>query len=264
MKLAIAGKGGVGKTTLTALLARQAVANGYKVLTVDADPDSNLAGALGFAETERLSPISEMHDLIAERTGATQGSYGSYFKLNPQVDDIPDRFCLEKDGIKLMVMGTVTKGGGGCICPESTLVKALISHLLLRRDELVILDMEAGIEHLGRGTAQAVDALLVVVEPSLRAIETAFRVKRLVEGIGIKRVWAIGNKIRSQADCQFIEEKATGIEVIGFIPFKESLLESSREDNGPCSDADITGAVRQILETLQNKILPRDGLKSKV
>lgn len=254
MKLAIAGKGGAGKTTLTALLAQNAVKSGFKVLTIDADPDSNLAGALGFAETERLSPIAEMHDLIEERTGAKQGSYGSYFKLNPKVDDIPDRFCLEKDGIKLMVMGTVTKGGGGCVCPESTLLKALLSHLLLRRDELIILDMEAGIEHLGRGTAQAVDALLVVIEPSLRAIETAFRVKKLVEGIGIKRVWAIGNKIRSQTDFNFLKEKVNGIEILGFIPFRETLLESSREDKGPCSDEDLTGAVKEIFEAIQQKL----------
>lgn len=257
MKLAIAGKGGVGKTTVTALLARQAVDNGYKVLTVDADPDSNLAGALGFGPEERLSPISEMHELIEERTGAKPGTYGTYFKLNPKVDDIPDRFCLEKDGVKLMVMGTVSKGGGGCVCPESTLLKTLISHLLIGRDELVILDMEAGIEHLGRGTAQAVDALLVVVEPSLRAIETALRVKDLAAGIGIRNVLAIGNKVRSRDDLDFIRGRLNGVELAGVIPFRESLLESAREDKGACSDLDVLAAVKDIFNNLQ-KTLSKD------
>ncbi|MBI4595923.1 MAG: AAA family ATPase [Candidatus Tectomicrobia bacterium] len=254
MKLAIAGKGGVGKTTLTALLAHQAVESGYKVLAVDADPDSNLAGALGLAEIERLAPISEMHDLIEERTGAKPGSYGTYFKLNPKVDDIPDRFCLEKNGVKLMVMGTVAKGGGGCICPESTLLKTLMGHLLIRRDELVILDMEAGIEHLGRGTAQAVDALLVVIEPSLRAIETSARVKKLAEGIGIRNVWAVGNKVRSEADYEFIRGRLKGIEILGFIPFRESLLESSQEDKEAYTDAAIKEALRGIFHNLQTRL----------
>ena len=175
MKLAITGKGGVGKTTLASLLARLYAAEGKAVLAIDANPDANLALALGLppAEARRISPIAEMKDLIEERTGATPGSEAPFFKLNPQVDDIPERFSAKIDGIRLLIMGTVKTGGSGCMCPESALLKNLISHLLLRESDVVIMDMDAGVEHLGRGTAQAVDALIIVVEPGRRSVQTA-------------------------------------------------------------------------------------------
>jgi CO dehydrogenase maturation factor len=165
MKLAITGKGGVGKTTLTSLLAWIYSTQGSKVIAIDANPDANLAEALGFSteESQKVTPIADMRDLIEERTGTKQGSVGAFFKLNPKVDDIPERFSIQKNGIKLLVMGTVKKGGGGCLCPEGAVLKSLLSHLVLSRTEVVVMDMDAGVENLGRGTAKAVDAFIIVV-----------------------------------------------------------------------------------------------------
>ncbi len=154
MKLAVSGKGGVGKTTLVALLSRYLVAKGKEVIAVDADPDANLASALGLAHIP-ITPISQMKEFIEERTGS-KGGYGSYFKINPEVGDLPERFSIVDNGLRLMVMGGVPSGGSGCICPESAMLRALMTHLLLHRDQFVLLDMEAGIEHLGRATARAV------------------------------------------------------------------------------------------------------------
>lgn len=228
MKIAISGKGGVGKTTLAGLLANVYAQRGHEVIAIDADPDANLASALGFSEESaaRIMPISDMEDLIAERTGATPGSYGSMFKLNPRVDDIPERFSVTERGIRLLVMGTVEKGGSGCVCPESVLLKTLVTHLLLRRDEILILDMEAGIEHLGRATASAVDAFIVVVEPGRRSVQTAETVARLAADIGIKRVLVVANKIRGEADREFIRSNIANLEVIGFLPVSAKAIEA--------------------------------------
>ena len=226
MKIAITGKGGVGKTTLSALLSFRISAKGQRVIAVDADPDSNLASALGFSDAEKIIPISEMGPLIEERTGAKPGSSGSFFKINPKVDDLPDKLSLQKDNIRLMVMGTVKKGGAGCVCPESVLLKTLITHLVLFQDDVVIMDMEAGIEHLGRGTATGVDMLIVVIEPGQRSIETAKKINSLANDLKLKRVAVVGNKIRKSSDEDFIRENVDGIEVLGFLPFDENLIES--------------------------------------
>ena len=226
MKIAITGKGGVGKTTLSALLTFHISNQGKRVIAVDADPDSNLASALGFSEVEKIVPISEMSSLIEERTGAKPGASGSFFKINPKVDDLPEKLWIEKNNIRLMVMGTVKKGGAGCVCPESTLLKNLIMHLVLFRDEFLIMDMEAGIEHLGRGTSSAVDMLIVVVEPGSRSLETAKRIKELANDLGVKRLGIVGNKVRKESDAEYIRQNSDGIEVLGFIPFNDNLIES--------------------------------------
>ena len=179
MKLAVSGKGGVGKTTFSALLIRALNEQGKHVLAIDADPDANLAGALGITDSEEITPISEMKELIFERTEARPGSIGSFFKLNPKVDDLPEALSIKLENIKFMKLGGVKKGGSGCICPESTLLRVLITHIVLVRDEIVVMDMEAGIEHLGRATASAVDKLIVVVEPGRRSIDTAGHIKQL-------------------------------------------------------------------------------------
>jgi CO dehydrogenase maturation factor len=225
MKIAISGKGGVGKTTLSGLLTFYLAEKGNRVIAVDADPDANLASALGIDGTG-IIPIAEMEALIEERTGAKPGTSGSLFKINPKVDDLPEKLWIEKGNIRLMVMGTVKKGGGGCICPESTLLKNLISHLVLFRNEVVILDMEAGIEHLGRAVASSVDVLIVVVEPGKRSIETAKHIKTLAGDIGIKRMAIVGNKVRKKSDEDFISENLNGMEVLGFLPFDDKLIES--------------------------------------
>ena len=227
-KFAITGKGGVGKTTLTALLAHIYSSEGNNVLVIDADPDANLASALGMPQemVEQITPIAQMEDLIEERTGARPGQGGAFFSLNPKVDDIPDRFAAMHRGIKLLVLGTVRRGGAGCFCPESSLLKNLVRHLFVGRSEIIILDMEAGLEHLGRGTADAVDAFIVVVEPGQRSLQTAHAVKRLASDIGIHKVYIVGNKIRNERDQAFILEHLPGDEVLGFLPFSDKAIEA--------------------------------------
>ncbi|MDR2442375.1 MAG: AAA family ATPase [Deltaproteobacteria bacterium] len=228
MKIAISGKGGVGKTTLSATLAYLFKEDGSKVLAIDADPDANLAGALGFKDLKGLVPISEMKELVAERTGSEPGTYGTFFSINPKVDDLPDTMAKEINGIKFMTLGGVKKGGGGCICPESVLLKSLVMNLVLARDEVVILDMEAGLEHLGRATSTGVNALIVVAEPGQRSLETVRIVKRLCADLHIKRVAVVGNKVRNQGDRDFIENNVDGLEVLGHIPFADSIVDADR------------------------------------
>jgi len=236
MKIAISGKGGVGKTLLASLLSRKFAAAGYSVLAIDAAPDANLAANLGFPYPENITPISEMDDLIEERTGARPGKSGSFFKLNPRVDDIPDRFAAEHDGIRLMVMGRIKRGGTGCYCAEGVLLQALLSHLLIQRDEVVILDMEAGIEHLARGTSKAVDHMIIVVEPGRRSIETAQRIQELAKDIGLENIALVANKLRSQSEKDFLVKSLPNLEFLGFIPYDQALIEADLA-NIPIQDA---------------------------
>jgi CO dehydrogenase maturation factor len=251
MKIAVSGKGGVGKTTLSSLLARYWATKGYRVLAVDADPDANLGSALGI-DTAGIVPVANMDQLIYERTGAQPGTVGGFFKLNPKVDDLPEALGKEKDGVRLLVMGTVKKGGGGCICPESALLKALMSHLVLYHKDLVIMDMEAGIEHLGRGTAQGVDRLVIVVEPGRRSIETAEKVRQLTEDIGLKRVVAVGSKVRSEREAEFLRKSVNGIPLIGILPFSEEIAEADLESRPPSlDDPQIHEAIEKIAAELE-------------
>ena len=236
MKLAVTGKGGVGKTTLASLIIQQFARSGRRVIAIDADPDANLASALGFASTKDIVPISEMDKLIEERTGAKIGESGTFFTINPKVDDLPEKLWLEKGNVRLMVMGTVKKGGGGCVCPESTLLKNLISHVVFYRDDVVVMDMEAGIEHLGRGTASAVDMFIIVVEPGLRSIETAVKIKKLTGDLGIKRIGVVGNKVRSKKDEDFIRHNIDGIKILGFVPYNDKIIEADLKGESPPAD----------------------------
>jgi CO dehydrogenase maturation factor len=233
MKLAVSGKGGVGKTTFASLLIRTLSDQGRKVLAIDADPDANLAAGLGIANADQIVPIAEMKELIFERTGAQPGSIGGYFKLNPQVDDLPDALSAKLDNIKLMRLGGVKKGGSGCICPESALLRALVMHIVLRRDEVVVMDMEAGIEHLGRATAKAVDKLIVVVEPGRRSIDTAEHIRRLATEIALQRIAVVGNKIRSSADEEFLKAHLHDFEFLGFLPQDDRLIEADLRGVSP-------------------------------
>ncbi len=251
MKVAISGKGGVGKTMLAALLSKTFADSGYSVLAIDADPDANLAATLGFPEAEKITPISEMKELIEERTGVQPGETAPFFKLNPKVDDIPEKYSQEHNEIKLMVMGRMKRGGTGCYCPENALLQALVTHLLLARNEVIILDMEAGIEHLGRATTSAVDKLIVVVEPWRRAVETAYRVNKLAQDIGLHNVAVVGNKIRNQAEKEFLISSLSGFEFLGFIPYDQALVEADLA-NRPLLDASqqIILEVRNIYQAL--------------
>src|SRR5512137_439827 len=230
MKLAISGKGGVGKTTLSALLAQAYADAGRNVLAADADPSPCLAGALGFpAELRRqLHPIAEMDELIEERTGAKPGTRGGFFTINPRVDDIPDRFSVVYRGVKLLEMGSVDTGGSGCICPESAMLKTLFTHLLFRKDDVLLLDMYAGVEHLGRATVDFVDAMIIVAEPTRRSLGTAAQIKQLAQDIGLTRFWLVGNKVRNADEEAFLKAETPGIQVLGFLPADLKVQEADR------------------------------------
>lgn len=230
-KIAITGKGGVGKTTLAALLAHLYAVDGYRVIAIDADPAASLASALGIPEeVEReITPIAAMEDLIFERTGAKPGSIGGFFKLNPRVDDIPDRFSVEHDGIRMLQLGMISTGGTGCICPESAMLKALVTHLVLFNKEILIMDMEAGVEHLGRATAKAVDAFLIVVEPGRRSLNTAENISRLAKDIGVESCYVVGNKVRGEKDMEYIRAHSGDIPVLGFLPADPAAVEADLE-----------------------------------
>lgn len=251
MKVAVSGKGGVGKTLLAALLTKAFAEAGYSVLAIDADPNANLAATLGFPHPEKIVPISQMKELIEERTEAGSKKGTIFFKLNPKVDDLPEKYSQRLNGIRLMVMGQIKRGGSGCYCPENALLQALVSHLLLARNEVVIMDMEAGIEHLGRGTAKAVDQLIIVVEPSRRSIETANRVAALARDIGLNHIAVVGNKIRNQSDRDFIVSSLPNFEFLGFIPYDGAIVDAEQA-NRHLLDASptVSAAVKDIYQAL--------------
>jgi len=233
MKLAVTGKGGVGKTTICALLAKALCDTGRKVIAIDADPNSNLLACLGHRDAAAVRPLVELKDLIEERTGAKPGTIGGMFKLNPRVDDIPDKYAVDIHGLKVLLAGAVKHGGSGCYCPENAFVRALVTHLLLEPDTALILDMEAGIEHLSRGTVEAVDHLLIVAEPSRQSVDTAFRIRDLAEDIGLHHISVIGNKARTDGDRTFLLEALTGIPIVGFLPYDERLREAELAGKPP-------------------------------
>lgn len=251
MKIAVAGKGGVGKTTISGVLARSLARRGSRVLAVDADPSMNLWLSLGVPRAALLdiTPLSEDADLIEERTGARPGSVGSVFSLTPKVSDIADRYGVRgPDGVILLILGTVKSAGGGCMCPANALLKALLRHLLLDRNDAVVLDMEAGLEHLGRGVVKGVDALLAVVEPSFRSIETAYRVKKLAEGLGVKRTYAVANKIGREDEALYVKNEAEklGLNLLSCIPLDRSIPDAEMAGLSPIDYAPNSPAVRAI------------------
>lgn len=250
LKIAIGGKGGVGKTTVTALLARcLAIDPNNKVIAIDADPVANLAAGLGISEDQPITPISQLTELIAERTGAKPGTMGGFFTLNPKVDDIPDRFSSQKDGVKLLVMGTVQSGGSGCICPESTILKALMNHLVLFRDDIVIMDMEAGVEHLGRATSASVDALIIVVNPGARSMAAADKIRKLGRDIGIKNIIILGNRVNNEDDRELIRSSLGSFEILGFLPEHEEIVAADRGARRAFDD--IREAPRELFEIVE-------------
>jgi len=248
MKIAITGKGGVGKTTLAGTLARLLAQDGMDVLAIDADPDMNLASALGIDEPP--APLTKYEDLIDERAGGPAGM----FKLNPKVDDVVELFgVVGPDGVRMLVMGTVDSGGSGCMCPASSFLRALLRHVVLKESSVVIMDMEAGIEHLGRGTTRGIDLMIVVVEPGARSLETAERIKGLGTDIGIKKFAAVINK----ADEEELEAVGSrleymGIPVLGTIPYDRSLVKADLAGRSPVDEG---GAAMAAIEGIKDRLV---------
>ena len=247
MKIAVTGKGGVGKTTFAATLARLYAEEGKHVLAADVDPDANLGLALGFDEEtlDSIVPITKMRKLIEERTGS--GADNQFYKLNPQVSDIPDTYSKMVNGVRLLVLGTVETGGGGCVCPEHV----MLSNLVLHRDDVVILDMEAGLEHLGRGTTESMDQFIVVIEPGARSVQTYKNVKRLAEDLGVKQVRVVANKVRNQEDEEFVRSRIPAEDLLGFIHYNTEVMDADRQGKSPY---DFSNTVKEEITKIKNII----------
>ena len=257
MKIAITGKGGVGKTTLSGLLARLYASEGKTVLAVDADPDANLASALGISQeaASKALPLAEQSDMIEERTGSRPGAPGGMFSINPKVDDIPEKYGVVHEGVRLLVMGKSKEAAAGCYCPEHVLLRRLVSHLILRRNEVVILDMEAGIEHLTRGTASGVNAFIVVVEPGQRSLQTARHVENLAKGLGIKDVFVVGNKIKQETDKAFIASHLSGMKVLGFMSYSDDTVKADLDNRSPYDASPRAVEEAKVIKTALDQLL---------
>ncbi|MDR3239125.1 MAG: AAA family ATPase [Clostridiales bacterium] len=256
MKIAVSGKGGVGKSTVAAAVALLLARRGQRVLALDSDPDANFASALGIPSNISIRPISAEIALIEERTGAKVNEYGKVFKLNPEVGDVADKLAVKHNGVELLVMGAINKGGGGCACPENTFAKALVTDLVLYKNQSLVMDMEAGIEHLGRGTAIGVDVMLIVVEPGQRAVDCARTVLRMSDEIGLKRFLLVGNKIVGEEDKQFIRDAFPGLEIAAFLPYSQNIRAADRDGMSVLDglNPEETALFEQILAKLESAV----------
>lgn len=251
MKIAITGKGGVGKTTFAATLARLYAEEGRTVLAADVDPDANLGLALGFPEEvlDAIVPISKMRKLIEERTGANE--MNQFYTLNPKVDDIPDTYSRTYNGVKLLLLGTVETGGGGCVCPEHVMLRRIISHLTLRSKDVVIMDMEAGLEHMGRATCESMEQFIVVIEPGARSVQTYKNVKRLAMDLGVPKVRVVANKVRGAEDEEFVRAHIPEEDLLGFIHYNAEVIDADRMGKAPYDvSRSATEEIRRIKEII--------------
>lgn len=251
MKIAIAGKGGVGKTSIMALIAKQLQQAGKEVLVIDADPSPHMAQTLGFSNVDSITPIADMAALLAERAGKVEGS--PFYNINPEINDLLADFMLEQDGIKLMVLGAIQTAKGGCACPENTVLKRLLTKLLLSPDQSILLDMEAGVEHLGRGTIAGVDELFIVTIPSRSSIRTALKVYKLAEEAGIKDISFLGNLLENDDDKHFLRQGLPTAPV-AYFPNSQAIRQAERREEPLTLDADpqATAAAEDVLNYLLN------------
>jgi len=256
MKIAVSGKGGVGKSTIAAAIALTLAKKGQKVLALDADPDANLAAGLGIPDNVKITPVSKEIELIEERTGAKVEQYGQIFKLNPEVGDVAEKLAFSHNGVELLVLGAVKRGGGGCACPENIFIKALVSDLVLYKNETLIMDMEAGIEHLGRATACGVDVMIIVAEPGQRSLDCAKTIIKMSEEIGLNKFVIVGNKIKNEDDKRYITEEITqrnANEEIFFLPYSEQIRNSDRD--GVSALDGMNDGEKEVIEKLIEKIM---------
>jgi CO dehydrogenase maturation factor len=246
IKIAIGGKGGVGKTTVCAVLAQLFAESGFDVLAIDADPDANLASAFGIASEQSPEPLIKMKRLIAERTGTDKDSVGAYFRLNPKVSDLPEKYWLETNGLKLLVLGAITQAGAGCACPEGAFLKALLTHTILQREEIVLVDLAAGVEFMGRASVQGIDALVLVVEPGGRSIETANNMAKMGRELGIGCVGAIANKITEETQIDIIRSQLDDVILLGALKYSRLLQQADlRRASVFTADTEITDELKR-------------------
>ena len=261
VKIAIGGKGGVGKTTVCAVWAQLFAKSGFDVLTIDADPNANLALAFGKTSGQYPEPLIGMKELIAERTGTDKDSVGAYFRLNPKVSDLPEKYWLKVNGLKLLVLGAITQAGAGCACPEGAFLKALLRHTILQRREMVLVDLAAGVELMGRASVQGIDALVLVVEPGGRSIETANNIAKMAKDLGIRYIAAIANKITEPGQIDIIKSQLKCVTLLGQLSYSRSLQEADLR-RAPVfgADTEIIEQLKQAKERLEELI---SGISSK-
>ncbi len=249
MKIAICGKGGVGKSTICAFVIKALEKRGHKVLAIDADPSPHLARLLAFSEADKITPIAEMKDLLMERSQRQ----GAFYSLNPKVEDLPEKFMLTKGNIKLMVLGAIQQGGAGCACAENTVLRTLLNILLLSPEEDIVVDTEAGVEHLGRGTIVSVDHLLVVVQPYRGSLETAKKIKNLAQDLRLRHLYFVANNIRDKEDLVFIQE-GLSTKVIGTFPWSRQVMVAERQESSICeSSPEMLIAAERLVTRLENE-----------
>ncbi|MEM3731370.1 MAG: ArsA-related P-loop ATPase [Candidatus Bathyarchaeia archaeon] len=256
MKIAVSGKGGVGKTFISGGLASAFADLGLKTIAIDADPSPNLALTLGLSadEARKITPISENKELIESKTST--GCAG-VFRLSFTVDDIIRDYSVKTPfNVNLIVMGTVKSAGSGCTCPANAVIRALLRHLIVERDEAVVLDMEAGIEHMGRGTAQHVDVMLMVADANMKSLETARNINELAVKAGIKQTFLVGNKIENDAQRENISKFAekSGLKILDFIPFDQRVVEAEMRGETPLKyrNSEALIAIKNLAEKLRN------------
>ena len=258
IKIAIGGKGGVGKTTVCAVWARIFAEDGFDVLAVDADPNTNLCAAFGIPSEQSPEPLVKMKQLIAERTGTGKDTVGAYFRLNPKVSDLPEKYWLKVDGLKLLVLGGITQAGTGCACPEGAFLKALLTNTILQRQEVVLVDLAAGPEFMGRASVQGIDALVVVVEPGGRSIETAINIARMAKELGIKQVAAIVNKITDAGQVETIKSQLAGMPILANIGYYPAVQEADLQRKAVFKTSpELVEKLQQAKDQLMNLAFPK-------
>ena len=233
MRIVIAGKGGVGKTTTCAILSSIFAEDGMNVLAVDEDPQQNLAFSLGYP-TDRASeiiPLSKNAAYIEEKVGVRPGSgWGGVLRLNPQVSDVVERYGIAiDDRISLLVMGSVSNAAGGCLCPENALLGSVLRYIRLRRNEVILMDTQAGVEHFGRAMSDGFSQAVLVTEPSFNAYSVAEHSASLARELGIRHVHLVVNKVRSESDIRKIERLSGGgvrFTSVHYLPYNEEIIES--------------------------------------